>query len=237
MNAPTNSPLHWHGTPLRAVLFDLDGTLLDTAGDIALALRRSFADRGLAGPDDAAVRQMIGRGAPMLVERATTALGVATDAASRAELLDGFFAHYGRLQDEAEAEAQPYPGAREALAALHATGVPLAIVTNKQQRFALALLRRLDLARYVREVVGGDSCERRKPDPLPLRFACSQLGTTPAFALMVGDSVNDVEAARAAPMPVICVPHGYNEGRDPRTLPADAFVDRLDELPALLARR
>jgi phosphoglycolate phosphatase len=218
-----------------AVLFDLDGTLLDTAGDIALALSRAFADHGHLAPPPAAVRQMIGKGAPVLVERAVAAQGLVLGAAAQATLLDGFFHHYGRLQDLDECAAEPYPGAREALASLHAAGLPLGVVTNKYHRFATGLLRRLGLAGYLRVVVGGDTCERRKPDPMPLLHACAQLGVAPATALMVGDSRNDVEAARAAGMPVVLVPYGYTEGQDPRLLPCDHMVDSLADLQGLIA--
>lgn len=217
-----------------AVLFDLDGTLLDTAGDIALALSRAFADHGHEGPAPAAVRQMIGKGAPVLVERAVLAQGLNLDSAGRAALLEGFFHHYGQLQELDECEAEPYAGAREALVALHAAGLPLAVVTNKYHRFAVGLLQRLDLARHLRVVVGGDTCERRKPDPMPLLHACTQLGVAPSDALMVGDSANDVEAARAAGMPVVLVPYGYTEGEDPRRWPCDHMVDSLTQLPGLL---
>lgn len=218
-----------------AVLFDLDGTLLDTAGDIALALSRAFADHGHPAPPPAAVRQMIGKGAPVLVERAVAAQGLALDPARQAAVLDRFFHHYGSLQDLDECAAQPYPGAREALASLHAAGLPLAVVTNKYHRFATGLLQRLDLADYLRVVVGGDTCERRKPDPMPLLHACAQLGVAPSTALMVGDSSNDVEAARAAGMSVVLVPYGYTEGQDPRLLPCDHMVDSLADLPGLIA--
>lgn len=218
-----------------AVLFDLDGTLLDTAGDIALALSRAFADHGRQGPPPAAVRQMIGKGAPVLVERATAAQAWVLDAAGRAELLERFFHHYGRLQDMKEFTAEPYEGAQEALAAMYEAGMPLAVVTNKFHRFAVGLLQQLDLMRYLRLVVGGDTCERRKPDPLPLRHACAELGVAPARALMVGDSANDTEAARAAGMPVVLVPYGYTEGQDPRLLPCDHRVRSLAELPGLIA--
>jgi phosphoglycolate phosphatase len=218
-----------------AVLFDLDGTLLDTAGDIALALSRAFADHGHLAPPPAAVRQMIGKGAPVLVERAVAAQGLVLGAAAQATLLDGFFHHYGRLQDLDECAAEPYPGAREALASLHAAGLPLGVVTNKYHRFATGLLRRLGLAGYLRVVVGGDTCERRKPDPMPLLHACAQLGVAPSTALMVGDSSNDVEAARAAGMPVVLVPYGYTEGQDPRLLPCDHMVDSLADLQGLIA--
>ncbi|MBU3740405.1 MAG: phosphoglycolate phosphatase [Rhodoferax sp.] len=219
-----------------AILFDLDGTLLDTAGDIALALSRAFADHGHTAPAPAAVRQMIGKGGPVLVERAVAAQGLHLDAAGQAALLERFFHHYGGLQERDECAAEPYPGAREALARLHAAGWPLAVVTNKYHRFATGLLQRLDLARYLRVVVGGDTCERRKPDPMPLHHACAQLGVASADALMVGDSANDVEAARAAGMPVVLVPYGYTEGQDPRLWPCDQMVESLDELPGLLTR-
>ena len=218
-----------------AILFDLDGTLLDTAGDIALALSRAFADHGHQGPPPAAVRQMIGKGAPVLVERAVAAQGLDLAPAGQAALLERFFHHYGRLQELDECAAQPYPGAPEALVALHAAGLPLGVVTNKYHRFATGLLQRLDLAGYLRVVVGGDTCERRKPDPMPLLHACAQLGVAPSTALMVGDSSNDVDAARAAGMPVVLVPYGYTEGQDPRLWPCDHLVDGLADLPGLIA--
>ena len=218
-----------------AVLFDLDGTLLDTAGDIALALSRAFADHSHPSPPAEAVRQMIGKGAPVLVECAVAVQGLTVDAVGQAALLDRFFHHYGRLQELDECAAEPYPGVREALACLHAEGLPLAVVTNKVHRFAVGLLQRRGLAGCLSAVVGGDTCERRKPDPMPLLHACAQLGVAPSTALMVGDSSNDVEAARAAGMPVVLVPYGYTEGQDPRLLPCDHMVDSLADLPGLIA--
>jgi phosphoglycolate phosphatase len=228
------SDLHFLGAPVRAVLFDLDGTLLDTAADIALALARAFSDEGHTAPGEDAVRTMIGRGAPMLVQRALAHGGLELEAARQAALLERFFHHYGRLQEFDECAAQPYAGVHEGLAVLGGTGVPMAVVTNKQERFARGLVQRLGLAPWMRLVVGGDTCERRKPDPQPLQWACAQLGVEVGQAVMVGDSVNDVQAACAAGMRVVCVPYGYNEGGDPRALPCDAFVQSLAELPGLL---
>jgi len=225
---------HWRGQRLAAVLFDLDGTLLDTVADIALALNRTMVEydcRPLAEDD---VRRMIGRGSPILIERAAASQGRIIDAATQAAMSERFFHYYGLLEESNEYSAQPYAGAAESLRALHGAGLRTAVVTNKQHRFAEALLNRLGLADWVDVVVGGDTCARRKPDPQPLLFACESLHVPPSESLMVGDSVNDVLAARAAGIPIVCVPYGYNEGRDPRTLECDLLIDSLAELPALL---
>lgn len=232
MTSPTTAS--FQGRPIGAVLFDLDGTLLDTAEDIALALKLALGDRGLPAPEVDQVRRMIGKGAPILVRRASEALSLGLDATAQATVLEGFFAHYGRLQDDDQARAVTYRGVEDGLRRLHAAGLPMAVVTNKQQRFAQSLLARRGLLPMLRLVVGGDTCERRKPDPQPLLFAATQLGADPARTLMVGDSVNDVEAGLAAGMSVACVPYGYNEGKDPRTLPAHAFLDDIGQLPHLL---
>jgi phosphoglycolate phosphatase len=224
----------WRGRPIAAVLFDLDGTLLDTAADSALALNRAVGEFGWAPVPAGEVRTMIGRGAPTLIRRVAGAQRRALDEAAHAALTERFFHHYGLLQDSDESSARPYAGVREALRELHAAGLRLAIVTNKQRRFAVSLMRRLALEAWIDCIVGGDCCERRKPDPEPLLFACQSLQIPPAKALMVGDSAIDVQAARAAAIPVLCVPYGYNEGEDPRALPGDALIESLALLPALL---
>jgi phosphoglycolate phosphatase len=224
----------WRALPPLAVLFDLDGTLLDTAADIALALNRAIHEFGWPAIPESAVRVMIGRGAPILIERAAEASGRSLQEGSHAALIERFFHHYGALQEMDEYSAQPYPGAADALRTLHQAGLRTAVVTNKQQRFALGLLERLGLSGDVDLVVGGDTCERRKPDPQPLLFACQRLQVPASRVLMVGDSINDVLAARAAGMPIVCVPYGYNEGRDPRSLECDVLISTLAELAPLL---
>ena len=180
---------------------------------------------------------MIGRGSPILIERAAAALGRTLDGSTQAAMVERFFHHYGELEESNEDRARPYTGAVESLSAIHDAGLRTAVVTNKQHRFVVALLKRLGLARWVDVVVGGDTCARRKPDPQPLLFACESLHVPPSESLMVGDSVNDVQAARAAGIPVVCVSYGYNEGRDPRTLDCDALLDSMADLPALLQIR
>jgi phosphoglycolate phosphatase len=224
----------WRGQTLSAVLFDLDGTLLDTVADIALALNRTLLEYGCSAMAEGDVRRMIGRGSPILIERAAAAQGRVIDGRAQAAMVERFFHHYGELEELNEDSAQPYAGAAEALCALHDSGLSTAVVTNKQHRFADALLRRLNLHAWVDVVIGGDTCPRRKPDPQPLLFACESLHVSPAQALMVGDSVNDGQAARAAGIPIVCVTYGYNEGRDPQTLECDVLLDTLAELPALL---
>jgi phosphoglycolate phosphatase len=224
----------WRGEPIAAVLFDLDGTLLDTAADIALALNRAIAEFGWAPVSERDVRTMIGRGAPILIRRLAGAQQRTLDEAAHAALTGRFQFHYGELQDSGNATAKPFAGAREALQELHDAGLRLAVVTNKQHRFAVSLMQRLGFGGWLDCIVGGDSCARRKPDPEPLLFACESLRIPAAQALMVGDSINDVQAARAAGIPVVCVPYGYNEGEDPRSLPCDAMIESLSLLPAML---
>jgi phosphoglycolate phosphatase len=215
-------------------LFDLDGTLLDTVDDIAAALNRALAEKHIAALATAQVRDLIGRGAPALIARAVERLGIRMDPQTQAALTERFYFHYDQLHLLDESIARAYPGVAEGLESLHALEVRLAVVTNKQRHFAVALLQRLGLSPWIEVVVGGDSCERRKPDPQPLTFACNALRVEPSAALMVGDSMNDVLAARAAGLAVVCVPYGYNEGNDSRALACDAFIESIADLPALL---
>jgi phosphoglycolate phosphatase len=123
----------------------------------------------------------------------------------------------------------PFPGVVEGLHALRAAGVPLACITNKAERFTVDLLRRTALDGFFDVLMCGDTVARKKPDPEPVLAACGRLGVAPADALMIGDSANDVQAARAAGCPVWCVPYGYNEGRPVESLDCDALVPDLAE--------
>jgi phosphoglycolate phosphatase len=227
---------HWHGTRLRGVLLDLDGTLLDTVEDITKALNRALAEMHLASLATAEVRNMIGGGAPTLITRAVTRLGAAVYAGGEARLLQRFDFHYGQLHRLQEARSRVYPGVAEGLRELHELGLKLAVVTNKAKSMAVELLYQLGLSTWIDFIVGGDCCRHRKPSAEPLLFACSALKIDPREALMIGDSNNDVVAARAADIPVVCVPYGYTEGRHSRDLGCDAFIESLAELPQVLRR-
>lgn len=219
---------------VRAVLFDLDGTLLDTAEDIAAALNRALAEQQSAPLELEQVRDMIGRGAPMLIQRVIARLSPRPWPVDPVLLLQRFCTHYDQMHAAREHQARAYPGVESGLAQLHAHGLRLAVVTNKTGHAAAALVAHLGLGGWIDVIVGGDTVEHRKPHPQPLLYACEALQVSTAHALMVGDSATDVLAARAAGLPIVCVPYGYNEGADPRVLACDAFIDTVAELPALL---
>jgi phosphoglycolate phosphatase len=211
----------------RAVLFDLDGTLLDSAPDLAAAANAMLAELGLPARDPAVVATYIGKGIPKLVERTLTgALDVAADPVLLAQALPMYERYYA---EESGRRSVPFPGVIEGLRALRDAGLPLACITNKAERFTLDLLQRTGLEGFFPVVVCGDTVVRKKPDPEPVLTACARLDVRPADALMIGDSANDCQAARAAGCPVWCVPYGYNEGRPVETLDCDLIVPDLAE--------
>ena len=220
---------------LKAVLLDLDGTLLDTAPDIAAAANAMLAEHGLAPLPAVTVRDFIGSGIPKLVERCLQASGVALSSAKLDAALRSFARQYGRFNGNA---AEPFPGVVQAMARMRAEKLRLACVTNKASAFTLPLLERSALAPLLDVIVTADQVGRRKPDPEPFLQACRTLGVAPADAAVIGDSANDAEGARAAGCPVLLVSYGYSEGRDVRTIDCDGVVDALgDAAEFLLSRR
>jgi phosphoglycolate phosphatase len=212
-------------TPTAAAIIDLDGTMIDTLGDFHEALARTLADLGLPAVDRAFVARTVGRGSGYLLARTLERAG------GDASLQDAAWTHYQRHYGAVNGtRAEVYPGVREGLAAMRARGWRLACVTNKPRAFAQRLLEDKGLAGAFEFVFGGDSFERHKPDPLPLVRTCEALALPPARVLVVGDSRNDCEAARAAGCPVVLVGYGYNHGEPAAAARPDRVVDRLDEV-------
>jgi len=211
--------------PLRAVIVDLDGTLIDTLGDFVVVLNRVLRELALAPVDRGFLERTIGKGSEHLVR--STLLQVGADAALYPQAWALYQRHYLAVNGE---HASVYPGVFEGLTALKARGLGLACLTNKPTAFALPLLRQKGLAGFFSVVFGGDAFERKKPDPLPLIKTCEALGVEPSRALMIGDSSNDARAARAAGCPVVLVSYGYNHGEPVHGVDADGVIDRLDQL-------
>ena len=212
-----------------AVLFDLDGTLLDTIDDLIEASNRMLAELGrpLRTRDD--IHRFVGKGIEHLVARC---LGDAADAATREAAVAVFRRHYHVVNG---VHAKAFDGVEEMLAALAARGMPMACVTNKATDFTLPLLARCGVAGYFPVVVCGDTLPHKKPHPAMLEFACRQLGVDVARALMVGDSVNDAQSARAAGCPVLLMTYGYSEGAPVDTIDCDGLLSNAADLLARIA--
>ena len=212
----------------------LDGTLADTIPDLAEAANMMLRELDRPVLERELIRTFVGKGIPKLVERA---LAGNLEGSAPAGLLARALPIYERCYAEVNGKYTViYPGVSEGLRALRAMQLPLACVTNKAERFTLALLEHLQLARCFEQVIAGDTLPQKKPDPQPLLHACRGFGIAPGDMLMIGDSVNDVEAARAAGCPVFCVSYGYNEGRDVRELDVDAIVASLIEATRLIQK-
>ena len=210
----------------RAVLFDMDGTLVHTAPAIASALNASLEANGLLSIDPAKIADLVGKGARILVSRALAMQGVDNESL-HAAVLEDYEREYGsRIGSHSHA----FAGAQECLRSLQGRGIKTAVVTNALQRFAEATLALHGLTEHLDIVIGGDRAIEPKPHPASLWLACRTLGVEPRETLMVGDSLNDVAAARAAGCSVVCVPYGYNEGRPA----AELDCEIIENLAAVL---
>jgi phosphoglycolate phosphatase len=215
-------------------MIDLDGTLADTIPDLAEAANRMLRELGRPALGTDVLRTFVGKGIPTLVERA---LAGALEGRVDEGLLARALPIYERCYAEENGKHTViFPGVREGLRTLRDMRMPLACVTNKAERFTRALLEQLGLAPNFEQVIAGDTLPQKKPDPQPLLHACRGFGIAPRDMLMIGDSANDVEAARSAGCPVFCVDYGYNEGRDVRELDVDAIVASLIEAARLIQR-
>jgi phosphoglycolate phosphatase len=227
---------------IQAVIVDLDGTMVDTLGDFEVALNRMLAELQLPAIDRALVERTVGKGSEHLIRsvlahqlqridpttEGSTCPAVQPEARYE-QAWRSYQAHYRAINGHF---SEVYDGVREGLQALREAGLPLACLTNKPRAFATDLLQAKGLSGYFACVFGGDSFERKKPDPLPLLKTCEALGTAPARTLMVGDSENDGLAARAAGCPVALVTYGYNHGQPIERAPHDRLIASLAELLA-----
>jgi phosphoglycolate phosphatase len=220
---------------LTAAIIDLDGTMVDTLGDFVAVLQHTLADVGchpveMARVNRGFVEKTVGKGTEDLLRRSLAhAWGLPDDAAEVLTAVPGAWRHYERhyLRFNGQHSAV-FAGVAESLKQLQVLGVPLACLTNKPTAFAEQLLEAKGLREHFAHVFGGDAFERKKPDPLPLLKTCEALGQSPQHTLMVGDSSNDAQAARAAGCPVLLVTYGYNHGQPIQDVPALAHVDQLN---------
>ncbi len=216
--------------PAPVLLCDLDGTLVDSLPDLAAAVGALLEEEGRPGLAPEAVAAMVGDGVPKLIERALAATGGVPTEAELAALVARYLPIYEARMTEL---TRPYPGAIETLRALKAAGWRLAVCTNKPEAPSRAIVAGLGFEGLFEAVSGGDSLPVKKPDPGHLLGLLDLLGAAPGAAVMLGDSRNDVLAARAAGLPAIAIAHGYG-GTPARELGADRVIETFAELPAAL---
>jgi len=219
---------------VKAVMIDLDGTLLNTAGDLANAANMMLRELGRAELPLVTIQSYIGKGIQNLVKKS---LANSLDGEPDTELFSRAMTIYEHEYEKNLCiNTHPYPGAVDGLAAMKEAGFQLACITNKSEVFTLPLLRATSLLDYFDIVLSGDSLPKKKPDPMPLQHACKLFGILPHKMLLIGDSLNDTEAARAAGCYVFCVPYGYNEGRDILELDCDAIIPSIYDAVQLIKR-
>lgn len=216
----------------QMVLIDVDGTLVDSVPDLAYCVDEMMRQLGLPAHGEAKVRHWVGNGVERLVKRALIdRLEGEPDAALYNKALPIFIELYSA---NTCVRSRLYPGVREGLNFLKGAGYKLGCVTNKAARFTEPLLDMLGVRADFALVVSGDTLAQKKPHPEPLLHAARFFNTAPEKSLLVGDSVSDVQAARAAGFQIICMSYGYNHGDDIRSAHPDAVIDSMAQLSALL---
>ena len=210
-------------------LFDLDGTLVDSAPDISLALNSALMDSSLPAISEQMVRSYIGEGSKRLVHRAITKKyeGVA-DKNQHDQVSKIFLNNYA---DNLFVKSKIYPKVKETLCELKNHKIYLGCVTNKPHEFAISLLKAADLIKYFAIIIGGDSLPKKKPDPEPIIYAIKKLGTRKENTTMIGDSITDLTAAKNAGVQSICVSYGYSGDVDLSTQNPDKIINSMEELP------
>jgi phosphoglycolate phosphatase len=219
----------------RMILIDVDGTLVDSVPDLAYCVDELMKALGRPVHGEAKVRNWVGNGVERLVRRAL--IGQLDGEPPDADYARAYPIFLELYAENTSKRSRLYPGIREGIDWLKSQGYLLGCVTNKAAQFTLPLLQDLGVRDDFAIVVSGDTLPVKKPDPAPLLHAAQHFGVTPAESLMVGDSVSDVKAARAAGFQIVCMSYGYNHGVDIRTANPDAVIDSLVELSALLPPR
>jgi phosphoglycolate phosphatase len=219
----------------RMILIDVDGTLVDSVPDLAYCVDELMKALGRPVHGEAKVRNWVGNGVERLVRRAL--IGQLDGEPPDADYARAYPIFLELYAENTSKRSRLYPGIREGIDWLKSQGYLLGCVTNKAAQFTLPLLEDLGVRDDFAIVVSGDTLPVKKPDPAPLLHAAQHFGVTPAESLMVGDSVSDVKAARAAGFQIVCMSYGYNHGVDIRTAHPDAVIDSLVELRALLPPR
>ena len=232
MRNPADTAIKRKFSP-EAILFDLDGTLIDSAPDLGMSINQLMNELGRPSWEYEQIKQWIGNGVKRLVERALTGIGderASPQVVQRAvtQFIEIYSHHNGQ-------HSALFPGVHATLLTLFARKIPLGVVTNKPVEFTHPLLHCLGIDHFFQVVVGGNTVENKKPHPEPLWFALNKLGVPPSDALFVGDSVHDIRAGQAAGVPVICVSYGYNHGIDMGTTNPTAILNTFAELESLLA--
>lgn len=219
---------------VAAVVIDLDGTLLHTAPDLSEAASRMLAELGMPPVAAEIVQSYIGNGVTRLIKRVLTGT---MEGEPDAELFARAKPIYEKWYAEVSGKhSHPFPDVVEGLQTLKAAGYRLGCITNKARKFTEPLLKDMGLFDYFDIVLSGDTLSKMKPDPMPLLHACEVFGITPDQMLLIGDSQNDTQAARAAGCHVFCVPYGYNHGGHVRELDQDAVVESILEASRLITK-
>lgn len=218
----------------KMVLFDLDGTLIDSVPDLLVAVNAMQQELGLPIRDESGVRNWVGNGIEPLVERAlTNDLHGKPDPALFARAMPMFKRHYAESNGK---HSCVFPGVLEGIAYVKSLGISVGCVTNKAAAFTLPLLEDMGLLAQFETVIAGDSLPQKKPDPAPLIYAAGWFKVHPSEALMIGDSISDVKAARAAGFSIICMSYGYNHGENIRDYHPDVVIDSMAEFPQFIGR-
>ncbi len=219
----------------QLILIDLDGTLVDSVPDLAFCANEMLRRLGREPWDEERVRDWVGNGVERFVRRALVG---AVEGEPAEDEFDKAYPIFLQLYAEHNGErSQLYPGIQVGLETLSQDAYHLSCVTNKAAEFTEPLLEALGIAHFFEVIISGDTLPRKKPDPLPLLHVAEHFQADPTQSLMVGDSISDVKAARAAGFQVVCVTYGYNHGNDIRDAEPDAVMDSLTELPALFVNR